>query len=285
MSKSEFDASSYMKEARHYPVLSKEEEIELAKLVKAGDVGAQKKLIQHNLRFVIKVAHSYKTYCRSNRSITFDDIVQAGNEGLIRAAEKFDPERGYKFITYAVWWIKAYMMNVIRENFSLMKIGTTQAQRTLFNKQREIRALADMDVDNRDEARNALAQKVKVSVDDVLQMEQRLSEHHVYLHELVGNHDDGRTKYEEVIGSESDLDSRIQLNQVRNYIHHALQSNNLTERERSILFQRFFDGVTLQEIGSEQGVSRERIRQVEAQALRKLGAVLEDMGVSAHDIP
>jgi RNA polymerase sigma-32 factor len=280
-----FDASLYMKESKKHPILSRDDELKLGRLAMAGNKKAQQKLVSSNLRFVIKVAHTFKTYCNGKSGITFDDLVQAGNEGLIKAAEKFDPGRGFKFITYAVWWVKAYMQNYVRENFSLIKIGTTQSQRALFTRQRKIKAIADLDADDRDEARKAIAKEAKVTVADVLHMEERFSNYEVLLHNPIIKGDDGGMTYEEVIGKENDLDERIHSKQVSNFVRHALDSEELTEREKYILRQRFFEGVTLREIGTEQGVSRERIRQVEAKALQKLGAVLENMGVTKHDIP
>ena len=161
----------YLAEISNYPVLSREEEYNLAKKFKDdGDLDAARKLVTSNLKFVVRVANEYKNY-----GFNTMDIIQEGNVGLMHAVKGFDPTKGYRLISYAVWWIRAYIQNYIIKSWSLVKVGTTQAQRKLFYKLRSTKKELEMGGDNlSSEDYRELAQKLDVPDEAVIEMEQRM---------------------------------------------------------------------------------------------------------------
>ena len=148
----------YLADISKYPLLKQEEERELALRYKAGDEEAGKRLITANLRFVVKVALEYRGY-----GAELQDLIQEGNLGLMMALRHFDPERGYRFISYAIWWIRAYIQNYIMRSWSLVKVGTTQAQKKLFYKMGRLRDLEEGE-GSMDERVKALAEELDVGV-------------------------------------------------------------------------------------------------------------------------
>jgi len=165
----------YVAEINRYKLLTREQEMELAlKYAKSGDLEAAHELVTSNLRFVVKIAHEYKGY-----GLRLLDLIQEGNIGLMMAVKKFEPDRGYRLISYAVWWIRAYMQNFILRSWSLVKLGTTQAQRKLFYKLRGTQAQiarlqgAEADLSFRADP-SKVATALGVSVEDVVEMDQRL---------------------------------------------------------------------------------------------------------------
>ena len=161
---------SYMMRINQLPVLSQEEEFELAvRYRKYYDMDAAQKLITSNLRFVVKVAFEYKSY-----GFKILDLIQEGNIGMMMALKKFDPYKGYRFISYAIWWIRAYIQNFIIKNWSLVKIGTTQAQKKLFYKIGKVRKALEADQE-KEEKYELVANDLDVSKKDILEMEQRMA--------------------------------------------------------------------------------------------------------------
>ena len=161
---------SYLSQIRQFPLLSQDEEFGLAvRYQKDNDINAAQKLIESNLRFVVKVALAYRSY-----GIKIPDLIQEGNIGLLMALRKFDPHKGYRFISYAVWWIRAYIQNFIIKNWSLVKIGTTQAEKKLFYKIGKVRKALE---DNQEEEKKyeTLAREFNVAKEDIIEMEQRMS--------------------------------------------------------------------------------------------------------------
>jgi RNA polymerase sigma-32 factor len=161
---------SYLKQIRQFPILSQEEEFGLAvRYRKENDMSAARTLIESNLRFVVRVALEFRFY-----GIKVSDLIQEGNIGLIMALRKFDPYKGFRFVSYAIWWIRAYIQNFIMKNWSLVKIGTTQAERKLFYKIGKVRKALQTD---REDANRyeTLARDFDVAKEDIVEMEQRMT--------------------------------------------------------------------------------------------------------------
>ena len=161
---------SYLVQINRVPLLTQEEEFQLAvRYRKENDITAAQKLITSNLRFVVKVAFEYKAY-----GIKILDLIQEGNIGLMMAVKKFDPYKGYRFISYAIWWIRAYIQNFIVKTWSLVKIGTTQAQKKLFFKIGKVRKALESNEGN-EKKYDLLANDLNVAKQDIVEMQQRMS--------------------------------------------------------------------------------------------------------------
>ena len=259
---------SYLVQINQFPLLTQEEERDLAvKYRKSNDIEAAHKLITSNLRFVVKVAFEYKSY-----GIKLLDLIQEGNIGLMMAVKKFDPDRGYRFISYAIWWIRAYIQNFIIKTWSLVKIGTTQAQKKLFYKIGKVRKALESDAEN-EKKYERLAQDLDVAKEDIMEMEQRMSSRDLSLdapfdedRELTHMDllQEGTPNQEEAIAEEEM--KKIREREVLNAL------KRLSEKEVYIIKNRIMsdEPLTLQEIGDHLKLSRERVRQIESEALRKL---------------
>ncbi|MEA3241063.1 MAG: RNA polymerase factor sigma-32 [Pseudomonadota bacterium] len=262
--------SLYMTEINRFPLLKPEEERELAfQYHDHGDLEAAHKLVVSNLRFVVKIASEYSGYQMKKM-----DLIQEGNLGLMTAVKKFDPERGYKLISYAVWWIRAYIQDYIMRSWSLVKIGTTQLQKRLFYKLSKIKGLLNGDEIDR-EAMRALMDGQEDD-EKVRALCERLSQRDLSLFRTIN---DGDTTYMDMLVSDDnqekaliDLDEQQELQEK---VKEALSL--LTSRERQVVEGRFFSGSakTLQEVGDGLGISRERVRQLENNAKKKLKKRLE----------
>ncbi|MCX5863051.1 MAG: RNA polymerase factor sigma-32 [Desulfomonile sp.] len=257
----------YMSQIERYPVLSREQENELAMEYRNDRNGtAGQILITANLRFVIKVALGYRNY-----GVRLMDLVQEGNIGLMKAVERFDPDKGYRLISYAIWWIRAYIQNYIIRSWSLVKMGTTQAQRKLFYRISDLPEFRDYD----DHVENVskLAQKINVTEDQVIDMSARLRAHDLSLDDLIG--EQSRDSFADILKDDSpdqeeslsDLEERLDL---KTWADRALETLNL--REKYIVQNRLLSETpaTLKELGKHFGITRERARQIERAALRKL---------------
>ncbi|MBI3072256.1 MAG: RNA polymerase sigma factor RpoH [Deltaproteobacteria bacterium] len=263
----------YMREVERIPLLSRDDEADLARRYRrTGDLQAAHRLVTSHLRFVVKVAYEYRQY-----GARLADLIQEGNVGLMTAVKKFDPERGYRLISYAVWWIRAHIHSFLIRTWSVVKMGTTQAQRKLFFKLR--RALGLQPGTGRGDEREIarVAKALRVPEADVVEMEMRLSARDFSLDAVVG--DDGRATYVDTLASptpdpEAVLESREEATVASAKVESALAT--LSQKERAIVERRVMadEPVTLQEIGDEWGVSRERVRQVEARALAKIRGLL-----------
>src|SRR5215467_13287278 len=165
--------SLYLTEINRYSLLKVEEEQKLARRFKKGDLQAGHRLVTANLRFVVKVAYEYRSY-----GIRMSDLIQEGNIGLMKAVQKFDPDKGIRLISYAVWWIRAYIQNYILKSWSLVKLGTTQAQRKLFfslaRTRRELEKYDGLTGDMQKATEGAIAKKLRVKPGEVLEMQQRM---------------------------------------------------------------------------------------------------------------
>jgi RNA polymerase sigma-32 factor len=259
---------TYLVQINQLPLLTQAEEFKLAERVyKYNDIKAAQKLVTSNLRFVVKVAFEYKSY-----GVKLLDLIQEGNIGLMMAVKKFNPYKGYRFISYGIWWIKAYMQNFIIKTWSLVKIGTTQAQKKLFYKIGKVRKALESDQEN-EKRYELLAHDLEVAKEDILEMEQRMSSRDLSLdtpfdegQELtpLGLLREESLNQEEALAQEQER--RIREHQVQNAM------KRLNEKEVYILKSRIMadDPLTLQEIGSHLKLSRERVRQIEKEALKKL---------------
>lgn len=258
----------YMAEINRFPLLKAEEEFKLAvRFVKHNDMQAAEKLITSNLRFVVKIAHEYKNY-----RVKFIDLIQEGNIGLMHAVKKFDPYKGYRLISYAVWWIRAYMQNFVIKSWSLVKIGTTQAQRKLFFKLNQAKKKLQAISQEKPEFKE-IAEMLNVKEREIEEMELRLNNRDVSLNAAID--DEGESTYIDhlVYKGKSQEDALIKKEEmalVKKNIAGALEK--LNEREDYIIRYRTMadDPETLQEIGDRFHVTRERARQIEKEALKKL---------------
>ena len=276
--------AAYMNEVRRFPLLTPDEEKALAtRLVEQGDTQAARKLIEANLRLVVKIAYEYR---RAHKNLL--DLVQEGNVGLIQAVSKFDPYRGVKLSSYAAFWIRAYILKFILNNWRLVKIGTTQAQRKLFfNLRKEREKLEQLGFHP---TTQLLAEKLDVSEKDVVEMERRLSAPEASLDAPVGSGEDGgeRTRLDYIPSDESRPDRAVAQSEFSTLLRQKLETfaQTLEGREQTIFRDRWLtdEPLTLQEIGDRYNVSRERARQLEKRMLDRLKKYLESELGSAVDI-
>ena len=266
----------YISQINHFPILAAEEEFKLAvKLKKYNDMEAAEKLIVSNLRFVVKIAHEYRNY-----GFKLPDLIQEGNIGLMHAVKKFDPYRGYRLISYAVWWIRAYMQNYIIKSWSLVKIGTTQAQRKLFFKLNQAKKKLE-GLSQKNPEFGEIAESLGVKESEIEEMDLRMNNRDLSLDAYVG--DEGESTHLEHLtyggeDQEMTLIKKEEMELVKRNIAGAL--TNLNEKESYIIKNRVMtdNPETLQEIGNKYNITRERARQIEKQALKKLRVAIPYLG-------
>jgi len=254
----------YLNEIRRYPLLSRDEELDLARRVREGDVAAKDKLVRSNLRFVVSIAKKYV-----GNGVPLEDLINDGNVGLVKAAERFDPERGFKFISYAVWWIRQSILVSVSENSRMIRMPMNRvglAQRAT----KTARAL-EQDLGREADAEE-LAKELGVTKREIEEV-QMYSQGHLSLDQPV--HDEGNesTFVDQIVDDRTDApDKGAYADSLRRDMERALEA--LTDRERTILVRYYgLSGVkarTLEEIGKEMGYTRERIRQIKEQAIDKL---------------
>jgi RNA polymerase sigma-32 factor len=262
----------YISQINKFALLTPEEEFKLAvRYKKHNDKEAAEKLVTSNLRFVVKIAHEYRNY-----GVKLLDLIQEGNVGLMHAVKKFDPYKGYRLISYAVWWIRAYMQNFLIKTWSLVKIGTTQAQRKLFFKLNQAKKrLQKMDAKSPEFAE--IAESLSVKETEIEEMDVRLNSRDLSLDAFID--DDGELSHINCLAdkSENQEDSLIRHEEtalVKRNVAGALAK--LNDREAYIIRHRVMseNPETLQEIGDKFKITRERARQVEKEALRKMRQVI-----------
>ncbi|MGA2332637.1 MAG: RNA polymerase sigma factor RpoH [Syntrophales bacterium] len=273
----------YIAEINRYPILSADEEFRFAvKFKKYNDMEAAEKLVVSNLRFVVKIAHEYRNY-----GVKLPDLIQEGNIGLMHAVKKFDPYKGYRLISYAVWWIRAYIQNFIIKSWSLVKIGTTQAQRKLFFKlgqaKKKLEALSQKNPEF-----GEIAESLGVKQTEIEEMDQRLTYRDLSLDSHIGG--EGETSHLDYLtyegeDQETSLIKKEEMDIVKRNIAGAL--TNLNERESYIVKHRIMTDspITLQEIGNKYNITRERARQIEKQALKKLRLAIPYLGKERDLLP
>ncbi len=266
----------YIADINRFPILPAEEEFKLAvRFKKNNDMEAAEKLVTSNLRFVVKIAYEYKNY-----RVKLIDLIQEGNIGLMHAVKKFDPYKGYRLISYAVWWIRAYIQNFVIKSWSLVKVGTTQAQRKLFFKlgqtKKKLQGLSEKNPEFKD-----IADMLNVKEREIEEMDLRLTNRDVSLDASVNN--EGESMYIDYLvhdgeSQEKSLIKKEETALVKKNIAGALA--NLNQRESYIVRHRIMADKpeTLQEIGNRFNVTRERTRQIEKEALKKLRAMIPYWG-------
>lgn len=266
----------YMAEINRFSILTADEEFRLAvRLKKYNDMEAAEKLVVSNLRFVVKIAHEYRNY-----GLKLADLVQEGNIGLMHAVKKFDPYKGYRLISYAVWWIRAYIQNYIIKSWSLVKIGTTQTQRKLFFKLAQARKMLQNLSEKRPEFEE-IAETLGVRPEQIEEMDLRMGSRDLSLDAQVT--EDGESTHMDYLmydgeDQETTLIKKEEMALVQHNIAGALAK--LSEKESFIIRNRVMadNPLTLQEIGDRYHVTRERARQIEKQALRKLALAIPYLG-------
>ena len=261
---------SYLAQIRDYPVLSREEEYELAmRHRETGDLEAARKLIVSNLKFVVRIANEYKNY-----NVNTLDLIQEGNIGLMKAVRGFDPTKGYRLISYAVWWIRAYIQNHIMKSWSLVKVGTNQSQRKLFYKLRSTKSKieatgAEME---EEDIYSEIAKELDVPDSQVIEMDRIMSGKDLSLDANI----EGSTErtYVDMLGDTFDQEQFLEDSQTRPLVAKKIKEalENLKDRERYIIERRVLTDSpeTLEKLSRKFGISRERVRQIEKNALNKI---------------
>ena len=265
--------SLYLTEINRYSLLKVEEEQKLARRFAKGDLQAGHRLVTANLRFVVKVAYEYRSY-----GIRMSDLIQEGNIGLMKAVQKFDADKGIRLISYAVWWIRAYIQNYILKSWSLVKLGTTQAQRKLFfSLARTRRELEKHNAGDGAIPVEEIAQRLRVKPTEVREMEQRMGGRDLSLDAPMG--EDGSSTHVDfvastAVGQDEEAADKEEAGMINARVRTAL--TRLDPRERFIIEQRVMNErpLTLKELGEHFGFSRERARQLEIRAKDKLKAEL-----------
>ncbi|MEZ4704481.1 MAG: RNA polymerase factor sigma-32 [Bdellovibrionota bacterium] len=264
----------YLSEIGKIPLLSSEEERRLAKLwFEDRDRDAGQKLVMSNLRFVVKIAKEYSKY-----GFKMSDLIQEGNLGLMHAVDKYDPSKGYRLITYAVWWIRAYMQSFILRSWSIVRSGTTRAQRRIFGglqkARNRIEALgAGEPVSNKD-----LAQELDVTPEQLEQTLSLMNRRDMSMEQPVGK-DQAMLFGETLADSHESQEEKVIREDLSGKVREALDEiyDDLKPRERYLLEYRLLSDqpMTLEAVGQEFGVSRERVRQLEERLKEKLKQALE----------
>ena len=272
--------SAYYQTLRYYPVLTRDEEKEIAiRYLETEDIDSAYTLVTSNLKLVIKIALEYRRLWRE-----IVDLIQEGNVGLMQAVKKYDPYRGVRFSSYAAWWVRAYIIRYIMNNTRMVKIGTTQAQRTLYfqlGKERERLRRMGIEPDSK-----AIAKSLKVKESEVDEMAMRLSTGDLSL-EAKRGHDGDFSLYDTIPALEPDTESKVADAETRSIYLEKLSEfvATLADRDRKIFTMRWMrdDPLTLQVVGEKLGITRERVRQLEARIIKNLKVYLEKEGLSASD--
>ena len=270
----------YLQEIRKFPLLEPEQEYMLAKRwVDHQDAGAAHQLVTSHLRLAAKIAMGYRGY-----GLPQAEVISEANVGLMQAVKRFDPEKGFRLATYAMWWIRASIQEYILRSWSLVKLGTTSAQKKLFFNLRKAKAKVGAleDGDLRPENVAQIAKDLSVSEDEVVEMNRRLAGSDASLNATVGSDGDSATQWQDWLEDEDSdqagaYEERDELDARRALLVQAM--GVLNDREKDILMQRRLaeTPVTLEELSESYGVSRERIRQIEVRAFEKLQSKMREL--------
>jgi RNA polymerase sigma-32 factor len=277
---SERGLSRYLQEIRKFPMLTPEEEFMLAKRWQEHeDTEAAHKLVTSHLRLVAKIAMGYRGY-----GLPLNELIAEGNVGMMQAVKRFDPDRGFRLATYAMWWIRAAIQEYILHSWSLVKLGTTAAQKKLFFNLRklkgQIKALEEGDLTP--EHVKKIAEELRVSEEDVINMNRRLAGPDHSLNAPLRVDGDGEWQdwlpdetetQEDVLAQSEEMENR------RDLLGQAMK--NLNDRERHILTERRLrdEPLTLEELSQQYGISRERVRQIEVRAFEKLQKAMRNLAI------
>lgn len=277
---------NYIRHTMEEPLLEKEHELELARRWRdKGDEKALHELVRSYTRLVVSAAAKFRNY-----GLPMGDLIQEGNIGLMQAANRFEPERDLRFSTYATWWIRSAMQDYVLRNWSIVRTGTTAAQKSLFFNLRRLRAKIERSNGREgldDQDRIKIATELQVSLKDVEQMEGRLSGADNSLNAVISEDGeeewqnflkDDRPNPEDIVIGMRDAKTRSQ------WLENAL--GTLSDREQKIIRDRHlqYETVTLEDLGKELGVSKERVRQLEARAMEKLKASMTSMAGGREDL-
>jgi RNA polymerase sigma-32 factor len=268
---SEGNLSIYLQEIKKFPILTAEEEYMLAKRYKEhGDTEAAHKLVTSHLRLVAKIAMGYRGY-----GLPVTDLISEGNVGIMQAVKKFDPERGFRLATYAMWWIRAQIQEYVLHSWSLVKIGTTAAQKKLFFNLKKLKnQLSSIDSGNLSpENAREIASRLNVKEAEVLDMDNRLFSGDQSLNVQVG--EEGDTEWQDMLVDSNDTQDNIlansnELSFRKKIFEQALEVLNDREKEIITLRKLKDKPVKLEELSKKFNISRERVRQIEEKAFEKL---------------
>jgi len=268
---SEGNLSIYLQEIKKFPILTAEEEYMLAKRYKEhGDTEAAHKLVTSHLRLVAKIAMGYRGY-----GLPVTDLISEGNVGIMQAVKKFDPERGFRLATYAMWWIRAQIQEYVLHSWSLVKIGTTAAQKKLFFNLKKLKnQLSSIDSGNLSpENAREIASRLNVKEAEVLDMDNRLFSGDQSLNVQVG--EEGDTEWQDMLVDSNDTQDNIlansnELSFRKKIFEQAIEVLNDREKEIITLRKLKDKPVKLEELSKKFNISRERVRQIEEKAFEKL---------------
>ena len=260
----------YLQDIRQFPMLQPDEEYMLAKRWKEhGDAKAAQKLITSHLRLVAKIAMGYRGY-----GLPIGEVISEGNVGLMQAVKKFEPDKGFRLATYAMWWIKASIQEFVLRSWSLVKMGTTANQKKLFFNLRKVKSQIEAleDGDLRPDQVQLIAKKLGVTEEDVISMNRRLGgDTSLNAH----MRDDSEGEWQDWLVDDTDNQEEVLVQSEEKQLRHGLlydAMDKLTDRERRVFEARRLqdDPMTLEDLSQEFGVSRERIRQIEVRAFDKV---------------
>jgi len=270
----------YMQEIRKFPLLEPEEEYMLAKAwVEKEDTKAAHRMVTSHLRLAAKIAMGYRGY-----GLPQAEVISEANVGLMQAVKRFDPERGFRLATYAMWWIRASIQEYVLRSWSLVKLGTTSAQKKLFFNLRKAKAKigALEEGDLRPENVKRIATELNVSETEVINMNRRLAGGDASLNATVGSEGEGTMQWQDWLEDEDadqagDYEARDELEVRRELLAQAMEV--LNDREKDILTQRRLSekAITLENLSGQYSVSRERIRQIEVRAFEKLQLKMREL--------
>ena len=269
------DLDRYMAQINKYPVLSRAQETDLAKRWRdVGDVQAAHALVTANLRFVVKIANEYRGY-----GARILDLVQEGSIGLMMAVKKFDLEKGYRLITYAVFWIRSYIHSFLMSTARMIKIGSTRAHRKLFFKLRSLKGmLSAKGMTNRDQLLDIASEQLEVNRNEVEEMDRHLTGRDASLDMTVAQ--TGTSLVELMPADQENQEDMIARLEVEAHRGAMIESalTELDEREREIVRKRYLtdEPVQLKDIGAQMGITKQRVAQIEHRALKKMKESLQD---------
>ena len=278
--------SSYLTQIKKFPMLSAAEEYMLARSWKnRGDLKSAQKLITSHLRLVAKIAMGYRGY-----GLPVSEMVSEGNIGLMQAVKKFEPERGFRLATYAMWWIKASIQEYILRSWSLVKMGTTSAQKKLFFNLKKIKN--QLSINNKGDLKTEhveeISKRLNVKKEEVVSMNRRLLGKESSLNAPIKDGDGAEWQdwlVDEKIDQELKLSQQQEFNQRKNLMHDSMNILNLREREILTARRLSEEVVTLEDLSKKYKISRERIRQIEAKAFEKLQKAMLDTAKSNNLLP
>ena len=277
--------SAYLAQIKKFPMLDAEEEYMLAKNWRStGNLKSAEKLVTSHLRLVAKIAMGYKGY-----GLPVSDMISEGNVGLMQAVKKFEPEKGFRLATYAMWWIKASIQEYIMRSWSLVKIGTTTAQKKLFFNLKKLKnqIAPKSEGDLKDEHLNEIAKKLDVNKEEVVNMNRRLSGKEHSLNMPIG--EDGGEWQDWIVDKEMDQELKFaqkeEMDQRKDLLKDSIKI--LNDREKEILFARRLNDepTTLEDLSKKFKISRERIRQIENKAFEKIQKHMLNAAKSRNLLP